>query len=213
MKLFRSVNKPLIGICVPCRDMVHSAFASDLFNLLHVSSSSQYDLKLMLLQGSLISAQRQKLAELAISEGCSHIMWLDSDMGFPTNIIDALLMHKKPIVACNYSTRQSPFKGVAYKKVGDWDSWLRSQPHGLEIVEGVGMGCMLTDCAVFKDLPKPWFEITYHNEWDNHIGEDFYFCTKARANGYEIFIDLSMSKLIKHWGTSSFDETVWPKDN
>lgn len=210
MKLFQSLNKPLISICIPCRDTIHTAFASDLLSLLQQSFSASYDVNFLMLQGSLISAQRQKLAELALEQNSDYIMWLDSDMGYPVDIIDSLLAHKKDIVACNYSTRITPYKGVAYKTIGNWHSWIdNNNKNKLDTVEGVGMGCMLVNTAVFKTLPKPWFEIFYSDQYQTHLGEDFYFCIKAREYKYDIWIDLESSKQIKHFGTSEFTSKLW----
>jgi len=132
-------------------------------------------------------------------------MWLDSDMIFPETIIDNLLKHNCDIVACNYSTRTKPFKGVAYKKIGDWDSWVRrDDANTLVEVEGVGMGCMLVRTDVFCEMTLPWFEIEYSTEYQTHIGEDFWFCRNARSLGYKILIDTELSKKIKHCGSHDF---------
>jgi hypothetical protein len=157
--------------------------------------------------GSLIPKQRQNLAEAAINSGATHIMWFDSDMMFPTNVIETLLSHKTDIVACNYSTRNHPFKGVAYTSIGDWNSWLGYNINGERLVdvEGVGMGCMLVKSNVYLNLNRPWFEISWNEQLNDHIGEDFYFCTKAREAGYSIKIDTHLSREIRHLGTSKFD--------
>lgn len=210
MKLWQSLKKPLISICVPCRDTVHSGFMSNLVSLLQHASTAAYDVNFLMLQGSLISAQRQKLAELAKEQKSKYILWLDSDMLFPSNIIDLLLAHQKDIVACNYSTRLPPYKGVAYQKIGDWNSWVKpSMDVTLLSVEAVGMGCMLVHTDVFDKLDKPWFEVFYSHELQNHIGEDFYFCINARKKNYEIFIDCAASQMIKHLGTAEFDSKLW----
>ena len=164
------------------------------------------DLDLLQLQGSLISAQRQKLAETAILRGNSHILWLDSDMVFPIDIVDRLASHNLPIVACTYSTRTVPYKGVAYRTIGDWNSWISLDTDTvLEQAEGVGMGCMLVDVKIFDNMPKPWFEVTYNQSLGEHLGEDFYFCSQARKLDLPIMIDISSSKLLKHLGTMGFD--------
>jgi hypothetical protein len=153
--------------------------------------------------GSLISRQRQNLTKAAIDQGASHILWLDSDMMFPADIIDSMLRHNLDIVACNYSTRTVPFKGVAYTKIGDWNSWLRpytGQGKKLRAVEGVGMGCMLVNVDVFKNMPKPWYEVKYSEKYNDFIGEDFYFCENARQLGYKIIIDTELSNHLKHLG-------------
>jgi hypothetical protein len=169
----------------------------------------------MMETGSLISRQRQNLAMSAIASGATHILWLDSDMMFPVNIAETLINHNQDIVACNYSTRSHPIKGVAYKQIGDWDSWLKPDETSprLREVAGVGMGCMLTKTKIFNDLEKPWFEVSWMDEYDDFIGEDFYFCILARQAGYNVMIDTVTSKELKHVGIAEFDlnrTTGWP---
>lgn len=209
MKLTRSDRAAKVAICIPCRDTLHSLFAYNLIQLVQYCNTVGIKTTVLMESGSLISRQRQRLAQRALEDSATHIMWLDSDMLFPSNVIESLMSHGKDIVACNYSTRSTPFKGVAYRKIGDWDSWLGYNFFGerLQVVEGVGMGCMLVSAKVFASLDLPWFEIAYSSELDDHIGEDFYFCQKAAAAGYPVHVDTIVSRDIKHLGTASFDLT------
>jgi Anp1 len=156
--------------------------------------------------GSLISRQRQNLAMSAIDSGASHILWLDSDMMYPVTVAETLLQHRQDVVACNYSTRTEPIKGVAYKRIGDWDSWLKpgNTTPRLQEAAGVGMGCMLTSTQVYEKLEKPWFEVSWVDEYNDFIGEDFYFCVLAREAGYKVMIDSVLSQQIKHIGIAEF---------
>lgn len=210
MKLFDYVKKQQTGtvvICVPCRDTVHSLFAYNLIQLINHCNHVGIKTHLIMETGSLISKQRQQLAEEALKFDAEYILWLDSDMSFPPNALETLLRHNQPVVACNYCTRSSPLKGVAYSSIGNWDSWIDSNGIGddTSLVEGVGMGCMLVKSSVFHRMEKPWFEIKYHKEFNDHIGEDFYFCTKIRELGHDIVIDNNLSRELKHLGTTGFD--------
>ena len=156
--------------------------------------------------GSLIAKQRQDLAQSAINAGATHILWLDSDMTFLPDVVDQLIGHDLDIVAANYSTRTAPRKGVAYKHIGKWNSWLtpdETSPR-LQAVEGVGMGCMLVKTTVFSKIPSPWFEVSWVQEWKEYIGEDFYFCMLAKDAGFTVFIDTALNSSIKHIGISEF---------
>jgi hypothetical protein len=207
MKLSSTNNIDRIAICIPCRDTVHSLFSYNLIQTVQFCNAAGIRVNVFMETGSLIPKQRQNLAEAAINSGATHIMWFDSDMMFPTNVIETLLSHKTDIVACNYSTRNHPFKGVAYTSIGDWNSWLGYNINGERLVdvEGVGMGCMLVKSNVYLNLNRPWFEISWNEQLNDHIGEDFYFCTKAREAGYSIKIDTHLSREIRHLGTSKFD--------
>lgn len=209
MKLLTPSKSTNLVVCVPCRDTIHTLFSHNLIKLVQWCSIANIPVNVVMQTGSLIASQRQKLAEEALRQNASHILWLDSDMSFPVSIVETMMRHNLPVVACNYSTRTKPFKGVAYKKIGEWDSWLGFELKSPRMVkvEGVGMGCMLTSTEVFKDLPRPWFEINWHDEYQDYIGEDFYFCKKLQQHGFDINIDVTLSREIKHLGITSFDLT------
>ena len=195
-----------LAICVPCRDQVQSLFTYHLVKLIQYCSKKGLHTELFMQTGSLIAKQRQELALSAVNSGATHVLWLDSDMTFPPDIAEQLLATRCDIVAGNYSTRSHPRKGVAYKTIGDWKSWLLPSDTNprLQEVEGVGMGCMLVNSEVFSEISKPWFEVSWVPEWNEYIGEDFYFCMLARQAGYKIMIDTYLNKRIKHIGICEF---------
>ena len=205
-RLFNPQQKVKVAICIPCRDQVQSTFTYCLVQLIQHCTKINLPTNVFMQTGSLISRQRQELAALALRSEATHILWLDSDMIFPPNVAEILLSHQLDIVACNYSTRSTPLKGVAYTKIGEWESWLRhDESQHLCEVEGVGMGCMLTRSNVFSRIPKPWFVVLWTEEFGDFIGEDFYFCKSLQQAGIKIFIDTVLSRQIKHIGISEFD--------
>lgn len=205
-QLFTPQQKVKMAVCVPCRDQVQSTFTYCLVQLVQHCNRMGLPINVFMQTGSLISRQRQELASMAIKSGATHILWLDSDMIFPPTVAEALLSHQLDIVACNYSTRSTPLKGVAYTKIGEWESWLRSdETQHLCEVEGVGMGCMLVKSDVFSKIQKPWFEVLWTEEFGDFIGEDFYFCQSSRTAGFKVLIDTVLSRQIKHVGVSEFD--------
>ena len=191
MKITQNFNRNKLAICVPCRDQVHSVFTYHLVKLIQYCEQIKLPVNILMETGSLISKQRQELAEDAIKSGATHILWLDSDMTFPPTIAETLISHNLDIVGCNYSTRSMPRKGVAYTNVGDWNSWIRPENISprLQEVAAVGMGCILTKTSIFPKLEKPWFEVSWVSKYGVFIGEDFYFCEKAINAGYKILID------------------------
>ncbi len=57
---------------------------------------------------------------------------------------------------------------------------------------------MLIRTSVFNALQKPYFNLAA--EGDQLRGEDYYFCEKARAAGFEIWCDGDLSTQIGHIG-------------
>jgi hypothetical protein len=199
-------TKPVkLSILVPTRDTVHSHFAYCLAQLLRTTSEINIDTYLFFDSSTILLNQREKLIEKAKEINSDYVLWLDSDMMFPSTTALRLLAHNKDIVACNYMKRTKDNKSVAYTKLNDWDSWLPIQGQdGLVKVEGVGMGCMLMKTSLFNDLQKPYFEFTYKEDSEDWFGEDFNLQKKLRDLGNEIFIDTTLSTEIKHVGIYAF---------
>lgn len=200
-------SKLRISVCVPCRDMMHSAFAFDLIKLQEYNQIIGLTTLVHFHIGTLIVNQREQLVQMAKDAGSTHILWLDSDMMFPADTAQRLLKHNKPVVAANYVTRQYPHKTVAYRNMEGWNDYLVNTPdqgNALIPVMAVGMGCMLTEIGVFAQLARPYFETTWVPELNDHLGEDFTFCSKIRDAGHEVLIDNDLSLKISHLGTFGF---------
>jgi len=199
-------SKPTkLAILVPTRDTVHSQFAYCLAQLIKTTSEAGIDTYLFFDSSTILLNQREKLIENAKDIKCDYVLWLDSDMMFPSTTALRLLAHNKDIVACNYMKRSKPLKTVAYTDLGNWDSWLPLEPKDdLIKVEGVGMGCMLMKTEIFSSLQKPYFEFTYKGDTQDWYGEDFMLLTKLRLNEFNVYIDTILSMDIKHLGIYAF---------
>ena len=199
-------GKPIkLAILVPTRDTVHSQFAYCLAQLIKTTSDVGIDTYLFFDSSTILLNQREKLIENAKDIKCDYVLWLDSDMMFPSTTALRLLAHNKDIVACNYMKRSKPLKTVAYTDLRNWDSWLPLEPKDdLIKVEGVGMGCMLMKTEIFNSLQKPYFEFTYKGDTQDWYGEDFMLLTKLRLNEFNVYIDTILSMDIKHLGIYAF---------
>ena len=200
------VAKPIkLAILVPTRDMVHAHFAYSLAQLVKTTSEVGIDTYLYFDSSTILLNQREKLIDEAIKMEADYVLWLDSDMMFPSNVVLKLLAHNKDIVACNYMKRSLPMKTVAYTDLNDWDSWVPMEPQEeLVKVKGIGMGCILMKTEVFKKLEKPYFEFRFKEDTKDWFGEDFILQDKIQKVGYEIFVDTILSMEIKHVGIYAF---------
>jgi hypothetical protein len=197
-----------IAVCTPARDMVHTMYSYDLVNMVAYHTINTNDaVSLKISQGTLIANQRAELSLDAMAEGCTHILFIDSDMRFPQDMIERLLKHDLDIVATNCARRRMPTGPTAqlYKENGERELvWTMPESTGLQEVGSVGMGVMMIKREVFEALAEPWFETPWRMDKRGYIGEDVFFCQKAAAAGFKIWIDHDVSKEIGHIGTFEF---------
>jgi hypothetical protein len=197
-----------IAVCTPARDMVHTMFTYDLVNMVANHTLNTNDaISLKISQGTLIANQRAELCLDAMREKCTHVLFIDSDMRFPHDMIERLLQHDLDIVATNCARRRMPTGPTAqiYKENGERELvYTMPESTGLQEVGSVGMGVMLIKANVFAKLAEPWFETPWRHDKRGYIGEDVFFCKKAREAGFKIWIDHDVSKEIGHIGMFEF---------
>jgi len=197
-----------IAVATPARDMVHTMFTYDLVNMVANHTLNTNDaISLKISQGTLIANQRAELCLDAMREKCTHVLFIDSDMRFPHDMIERLLQHDLDIVATNCARRRMPTGPTAqiYKENGERELvYTMPESTGLQEVGSVGMGVMLIKANVFAKLAEPWFETPWRHDKRGYIGEDVFFCKKAREAGFKIWIDHDVSKEIGHIGMFEF---------
>ena len=201
-----STKKSKLAVLIPCRDTLHSAHALALAELVKFNTMNNIDTHVFMDASTILLTQRERLATQAVGLNADYMLWLDSDMVFPATTAVRLLAHTEPVVAGNYIRRQKPYKGVAYKKIGDWEKPLSFDIQDeLVSVAGVGMGCLLIKTDIFKELSKPWFDFQWTPSSNDFLGEDMYLCQKITAAVYSIKIDTMISQELHHLGTFAFN--------
>jgi len=206
------MDSKTIGVLIPTRDFVNAGFAYDLARLVgYTVGTSHHKVVLYTSSGTLLSAQRQDLAKSAIEAGCTHTLWLDSDMRFPKDTIIRLLKHDTGIVCANYAKRRFPTEPIAVRKNGsDEDAktiqrvYTEDHSTGLVDVDYCGMGVMLVKAEVYKTMEYPWFAIPWVPNAQDYMGEDVWFCRRAAENGTKTYIDQDLSKEVNHIGSFEF---------
>ena len=190
-----------------------TSFAYDLARAMSFHTATTDDRVLLYTShGTLIASQRMELARQALEEKADYLLWLDSDMRFPRETIGHLMLRDKPIVAANYATRRMPVKPVAMMDNNGEIGRVYTAPdsEGLQPVDYIGMGVMMVKREVFEKVEAPWFAIPYSTVGNHYIGEDVFFCSKAREAGYEVLVDHDLSHQVKHIGTFEYShEGAW----
>lgn len=205
------MDKPII-ISYPCNDMVHADFAHCV-TLLALYSAVKANLWIGVSQtrGSIICASRNYQVRQALDApaGCSHMLFLDSDMVFPANALERLLSHKLPIVGASYCMRREP-RAMTHRDLNFASHLPALGEHDRDVyrVHSLGMGCVLIHTDVFKairvnDPVGPFFAVEYHGE-EHHSGEDTYFFKKVNQAGIPVYCDIRLSYEVAHTGMHHF---------
>jgi hypothetical protein len=196
-----SKEQPMrLAIGGPTRDSVPASFAvnaCELYAYTRELGPWGRDVSIGWIASTYIHVGREHFLEAALKQGATHVLWIDTDMGFPRSAAVQLMAHGMPIVGCNYVVRQESRLFTARRHGERIATFEHSK--GLEEVDELGMGLLFMDASVVADLPRPWFRHGM-NEQGGDIGEDIVFCRALRAAGHTIYLDHDLSKEVDHVG-------------
>ncbi|MCK5602631.1 hypothetical protein KAR91_12195 [Candidatus Pacearchaeota archaeon] len=194
----------LIGI--PSNDSVKADFSMSLATMIGMTCTKFKGVQVAVFNAKGCHVDRNRFYTVKEAQGmqADYLLFLDSDMVFPPQLLARLVSSDKDVIGCNYVKRTSPHGTFAYYPdgtlVGNIDS-------GIVEVGRIGTGAMLINMKVFDKLPEPYFENKYIGDGTFDSG-DFRFCDLAREHGFKIFCDLDISKQIGHIGSeTSYIET------
>ena len=195
-----------IIVCIPSFDDWDTDFAVSVASMFAHGIPKNIAVSMLCSRQTILVSSRQELADTALHNGATHLLWLDSDMKFPNDIIPRLLARDKPIVACNYSRRSNPPIPTAHGV--DDIVWTFKNSTGLVPAQHVGLGVCLIKAEVFRAIERPYFATPWVPSMDKFLGEDVYLFAKARIAGYEILIDQDLSQEIIHVGKTEWSHAT-----
>ena len=175
----------------------------------YMTSKKQIDLSVFTSQGTLIFDQRNSLVRTAVDEKCDYILFIDADMRFPKTTLERLLAHNKDIIGVNATTRMMPPKPTArniqINEDGsvDWLEVFSNKEKGIGKVDAIGCGVMLIKTSCLKNIPQPYFYFERLLK-GKLLGEDIYFCIKAKDAGIDTWVDHDLSMEIGHVGSYTY---------
>lgn len=184
-----------VGIVVPSGDMVHARFMVCLVSLVQWAQRVGVETLLINPRSSLIATGRQMGVDTAIKHGCTHILWLDSDMAFPHTALGLLLREEVPVVGATYVRRQHPAT-LVHRELGGVEPFVGD---GVREVESLPSGCLLVETSVYSGMEKPYYRCQYED--GREIGEDVWFCRNA---GVPILLHAGLSYAIGHLGSYTY---------
>ena len=121
------------------------------------------------------------------------LFFIDDDVVVPPDAYIRLRSHEADIISGLYYRRALPIQPVAMLRNADGSSrYAAFNPGETVEVDLVGAGCLLIHSRVLREMKPPWFEwkLDHENLAENQkVSEDFDFCIKAKALGFQIFLD------------------------
>lgn len=183
-----------------------------------------------------VDVARNELVEefLRLPESYTHLLMLDSDAMIHRETLERLLSWDVPVVGALAFTRYGPcyptvYRGESEEKPGQFRVRMDEvkeyvakhrelassrpvvleprPPDALYEVDRTGCHCLLIRRDVLQAIEPPWFVADVMRR--NH--EDFYFCERAQAAGYRIYVDLSCmaAHLYGDRPLAALDHLVW----
>ena len=197
-----SNSRMRLFIAVPSHGMWEAAMAHSLaVTMAHLAASDGPEhMHLMRCESSKLASGRTDLAKAALEQGADRILWVDTDQIFRPQHVRALLAHDLDIVAVDYAKKIPSQESVC----AALDGTVLKKGTGLEEVAHAGMGLMLVKTDVFRKVGLPWFQFQWNPVTQDDIGEDVFFCRKARAAGFKVFVDHDASDGIGHVGKFTY---------
>lgn len=199
-----------ILIAVPCQEMVNVQFISSLMALQRPTGST-----ITFTQSSILPQSRDVLANTAINNGFTHILFIDSDMTFPPDALHKLFVRDVDICTALCFARKGDHNPCIYKRI-NYENPVKGQTNGNITVEddidreffeikACGMAFCLIKTSVLKDIRDK-------NDGDLFryiatFGEDLSFCVRALKAGYKLYCDTTIP--IGHVGEYVFTKKDW----
>jgi hypothetical protein len=206
-------DRKRVAILSPAMDMCHTGFAMCLAHMVQKTLlQPPENLEALTINSfgvSILPFGRQVLAKTAIEQGVTHMLWIDSDMEFPSDMLLRFLKRDEPIIGINAMNRRKPFRNTAM--TGPDEPLVTTQDSsGLEKVYRMGFGVVWMAVEVVERMELPWFEFVWVPEVSLFMGEDYSFFEKAKTLGYELYVDHDISKQVYHLGTFGYNPQMIP---
>lgn len=187
---------------------VNIQYAISLAETMSLLNSNGIEVKVQLnASGSLLVAERNRLNKAFLATDCTHMLCIDSDIGWPAQAVLALLQKDMDFVAGLYPAR-GPEKQFLFRAVTNPDNGsMIHNEKGLFQMEYIPAGFMMLKRIVIERMNVKFANLYYEpksNElkhengyclFDTEVrdgefwGEDYTFCYRARQAGFEIWID------------------------
>lgn len=200
----RSILNPVVAtkvlIAVPTAEFARRADFYDYYNQLEKPAGTICTFA----HGQSPAKNRNLMIEQALEHKCTHILFLDDDTAFNSDLLTRLLAHNKDVVTGLYLMRNFPHKPIIFDKIDGAKAgyYNLNGDRGLIPITNCGLGCVLIKIEVFKKLENPW--ITLGEIEKDQWCDDISFFNRVRNAGFSLFCDLNC--VVGHFASI----TIWP---
>jgi hypothetical protein len=121
-----------------------------------------------------------------------YLMMIDSDIVPPPNILKLLDYQKDIITPLMFCLQKEEIRPLFLKRASDGVYDIPKDymdMSGLQEVDATGTGCIIISRKVLETIKHP-FENVYDADGVKKLGNDLYFCQKAKKAGFKIFVHM-----------------------
>ena len=178
-------------VAVPTVDYVHADFVKSLSQLCLRLGAVLIKADVQIISGTLVYIARNRLANRAISEEYTHVLWLDSDMTFGPLIVEDLAFCEKDMVCGAFVSRRPPYGPCVYTDISDPGNMKKVEDFGTVPfrVDGCGFAAVLTSVNLLDEVQRNFGTCFLPTD---KYGEDLAFCDRVKQLGREIWCDPSV---------------------
>jgi hypothetical protein len=174
-------------IAIPTTDYIPADFVKSLAKLQQELGRRgiAYDVEIQ--SGTLVYIARNRLANKAINEKYSKVLWIDSDMVFGEKVYEDLADVGKEMVCGAFVSRRPPYGPCIYSSIEE-NAIEKVKNFGIRPfrVDGCGFALVLTDVELLQAVTQKFgtcFQPT------PYYGEDLAFCWRVKQLGREIWCE------------------------
>lgn len=190
-------------IAIPSYDAMRPEFVRSLVELEQKLREDGVRYEVKIITGTLVHAARDRLAQHAVNNEFTEVLWIDDDMVFDKYLYEDLKMVRKDIVCGLFISRHYPYCSCLFSSLDPVER-ITEYPDEAFQVAGCGFGAVLMDANVLKDVMTNNGGKCFVPE--QKLGEDCAFCMRATRLGYQIWCEPTAR--VGHVGRI----VIWPED-
>lgn len=162
--------------------------------LLQLAKNKEYRFNIFTTGGNTLVHNRNLIVRAFLKSDAEWLMNIDDDVCPPLDIFDILKNGKKIIAPINFVWKSWGLAPLISKRAKGrgyviTDPEATNSKEMLVEVDGTGTTCLFIHREVIEKMKPPYFMFGYDKNGAINLGEDYYFCRKAKKLGYGVWID------------------------